>query len=105
VETWLQQQRPYLTPQQLQKTGRRLHQATGGNPLFLTELLQALPEASHLPDPLPVPASVRELVQRRLHTLPQISQDVLKSLAVWDAPAPFALVQQISGTPETETIL
>jgi DNA-binding SARP family transcriptional activator len=81
-----------------------LAKATGGNPLFVTEILRELAQTTTVPSALPVPRSVHELIQRRLNLLPESSRQVIEALAVFDAPATPAQVQQISGRSEGEVI-
>lgn len=81
-----------------------LIQATGGNPLFTSEILRELAAAAELPFTLPIPPSLHELIQRRLNRLPASGRQVLESVAVLDQPASFELVQQISGRSEEETL-
>jgi tetratricopeptide (TPR) repeat protein len=76
---------------------------TGGNPLFATELLRELAHSSALPTPLPIPPSLRELIQRRLRQLNASGRQVIEALAVLDAPATLALAQQCSGRSADET--
>jgi DNA-binding SARP family transcriptional activator len=78
-------------------------EGTGGNPLFVTELLRELAHAAALPAPLPIPPSLRDLIQRRLHQLSASGRQVIEALAVLDAPATLALTQQSSGRSEDET--
>ncbi|MFZ0545646.1 MAG: tetratricopeptide repeat protein [Candidatus Promineifilaceae bacterium] len=82
----------------------RLLQATGGNPLFVNEIIRELAGSSQLPETLPVPPSLRELIQRRLRELPASSRQVLESLAVLEQPAEFDLIRQISGRSEDEAL-
>ncbi|MCL4267250.1 MAG: AAA family ATPase [Anaerolineae bacterium] len=82
----------------------RLIQATGGNPLFVNEIVRELAGSLHLPAELPVPPSLRDLIQRRLHQLPASGRQVLESLAVLDQPTRFDLAQQVSGRSEDETL-
>ena len=82
-----------------------LHQATRGNPLFLTEIIRELAPTEAVPEALPVPPSVRDLIQRRLRRLPAAAQQVVETLAILHAPAAPELLQQISGRSEEETIL
>jgi predicted ATPase len=82
----------------------RLVQATGGNPLFVNEIVRELAGTSQLPAELPVPPSLRELIQRRLRELPSSGRQVLDSLAILDQPAEFDLARRISGRREEETI-
>lgn len=81
-----------------------LLQATGGNPLFMTEILQELTLADALPSDLPIPPSLVALIGRRLQQLPSHGRQVIESLAILDQPAHFELAQQISARSEEETI-
>ncbi len=81
-----------------------LARATGGNPFFLTELLHELAHAADLPPEMPVPASVQELVARRLQQLPDSARQVIEALAVLDAPATPDQAYQISGRSQEETV-
>src|SRR5215210_222815 len=76
---------------------------TGGNPLFVTELVRELAHAAALPAPLPIPPSLRYLIQRRLGQLSASGRQVIEALAVLDAPATLSLAQQSSGRSEDET--
>lgn len=82
----------------------RLVQATGGNPLFVNEIVRELAGTMHLPEELPVPPSLRELIRRRLHQLSASGRQVLESLAILNQPAGFEQVRQISGRSEDETL-
>ncbi|MCB9442592.1 MAG: AAA family ATPase [Ardenticatenaceae bacterium] len=79
-----------------------LSQATGGNALFVTAVLQELALSDHIPAELPVPVTVQDLIQRRLRRLPSGSRQVLETLAVWGGPAALAQLQQISVRSEEE---
>ncbi|MFO7584816.1 MAG: AAA family ATPase, partial [Anaerolineales bacterium] len=64
----------------------RLDQDTGGNPLFLLEILQSLledglPENLENIDSLPLPNSVHQLLQRRLSVLPEEAREVINTAA------------------------
>ena len=80
-------------------------QATGGNPLFVTELLIELSQAATLPEMLPVPPSVRELVNRRLQRMTLSGRQVLEALAVLNNPATLAMAQRVSARSEEEAVL
>ena len=82
----------------------QLWQATGGNPLFVSEIVRELAGTDQLPDRLPVPPSLHELVQRRLHQLPTRGRQVLESLAIMDQPADFDLIRQVSGRSENDAL-
>lgn len=83
---------------------KMLVQATGGNPLFVTEVMQELAHTTEAPATLPVPDSVRDLIRRRLQRLPGSSRQVIEAAAVLDSPVTPAQVQQISARSEEETI-
>ncbi|MCB0196143.1 MAG: hypothetical protein KDJ65_29600, partial [Anaerolineae bacterium] len=80
-----------------------LAEATGGNALFVTAVLQELAGTSHLPAELPVPATVQALMQRRLRRLPPGSRQVLETLAVLGSRASLTQLQQISARADEET--
>ena len=90
--------------------GYRLHvaqmvaQATGGNALFVTELLTELSQANLLPETLPVPPSVRELVNRRLQRMTLSGRQVLEALAVLNSPVTLPLARQVSARSEEEAV-
>jgi DNA-binding SARP family transcriptional activator len=77
--------------------------ATGGNALFVTELVRELAHSTTLPPPLPIPPGLRELIQRRLRQLSASGRQVIEALAVLDTPATLALAQQSSGRSADET--
>ncbi|RIK34297.1 MAG: hypothetical protein DCC55_33315 [Chloroflexi bacterium] len=81
-----------------------LARATGGNPLFITEILRELAPQPSAPPALPVPKSIRELIQRRLSQLPESSRQVIEAMAILGAPASLAQAQQTSGRSEEETV-
>lgn len=105
IEQWLAARWPTLPAAKRPMVSGRLHRATGGNPLFLSELLRELTGREDLPETLPVPASVLELVRARLAQLPASSQQILEALAILDAQAPPELIQATAGRSEEETIL
>lgn len=82
----------------------RLLAETGGNPLFVSEILQEMAQRGELPAALPIPPSLQDLTNHRLGRLPDSSRQVLETLAVLDRPAHFDLAQQISGRSEDEII-
>ena len=77
--------------------------ATAGNPLFLTETIRELAHTSAVPETLPVPPSILDLIRRRLRRIPTSVRQVIESLAVLHAPGTPELLQQISGRSEDET--
>jgi DNA-binding CsgD family transcriptional regulator len=77
----------------------KIHGTSGGNPFFALEIARALlqEEVPLRPgDPLPVPASVRELVARRVSTLPRETQEVLRIVAADPRPQ-VALLRRLVG--------
>jgi DNA-binding SARP family transcriptional activator len=81
-----------------------LVKATGGNPLFVSEVLSELAHTSEVPSALPVPKSISELVRRRLSLLPQSSRQVIEAMAVLGSPATPAQAEQTSGRSQEETV-
>ena len=80
----------------------RLLEATAGNPLFLTEILRELAGEGMLPDEVPIPPGLQELVERRMGQLADSGRQVAEALAVLEQPANLALIQQVSGRSEDE---
>ena len=80
----------FVGPVDLAAFSRTLHQRTGGNPFFLTELVKLLRSERRLPDgahdPLAdhdqIPASVRDVIRRRVQRLPDDTQTLLSIAAV-----------------------
>lgn len=66
----------------------RVHDASGGNPLFALEVSRALAETG-VPqpgEPLPVPRDVRELVRRRVTKLPRVTRELLLAASALGDP-------------------
>jgi hypothetical protein len=91
-------------------TGRRpsgsaaaaLRARCNGNPLFVRELsrlLAARPDAS--PGTVPVPGSVRAVLERRLVRVEQPAVEVLQVLAVLGARAPIRTVANVAGEEQS----
>ncbi|MCB9134495.1 MAG: AAA family ATPase [Anaerolineales bacterium] len=95
---------PQLPSESRTKWATRLTEATGGNPFFISELLRELAQQEPEPESLPVPASIRDLVQHRLQGLPSGGQRVLGALAVLDVPATPAYLQKMSERLWGETV-
>lgn len=77
---------------------------TGGNPLFLTEIVSELAGTAELPTTVPVPPSLQALTGHRLRQLPASSRQVIETLAVLQRPSEFDLLRQISSRTEEETV-
>jgi hypothetical protein len=93
-----------------------LHGGTGGNPLFLEELLRHLTETERLPlddadgaqpidiTVLDLPQGVRDVVARRLRRLPTWVNDVLGFAAVIGVEFDAALVERAALQPSEEVL-
>jgi DNA-binding CsgD family transcriptional regulator len=78
----------------------RLHEASGGNPMFALEFARALPG----PTPagaLPMPASLRDLVRDRLAALPVALRPLLELVATLGHPTPELLGRAYDAPVET----
>jgi DNA-binding CsgD family transcriptional regulator len=76
-----------------------VHDASGGNPLYALEIVRTLPARGTMVvagQPLPVPESLRDLVQGRLLALPPESRKFLLAAAVLSHPT-VALVESATG--------
>ena len=72
----------------------RLHEASGGYPLFALEIARALRARSSdlaVTDPLPVPGNLRELVARRLGAISPETRSALLAVASSARPVPELL--------------
>jgi DNA-binding SARP family transcriptional activator len=77
--------------------GSLIRWATGGNALFVTELLRELASYETLANELPIPGSVRELINRRLVRLPDGERQVLEAVAVLGTPTTLDEAADISA--------
>lgn len=80
-----------------------LAQATGGNALFVTEVLRELAHTTRVPATLPISAGIRDLIDGRLRRLPESSRQVIEAVAVLNGPITLDQAQQISARGEEET--
>ncbi len=94
---------PQLAPGYRKHVAAMLAEATGGNALFVTAVLQELASSDHIPSELPVPATVQDLMQRRLQRLSSGGRQVLEALALLDGGGTLRQLQQISARSELET--
>jgi class 3 adenylate cyclase/DNA-binding SARP family transcriptional activator len=93
-----------------------LHDETGGNPLFLEELLRHLIETDRVPlgeadgahsidfAALDLPAGVRDVVARRVRRLPEPVNDVLGLAAVIGVEFDAALIGQAAQRPTGDVL-
>lgn len=81
----------------------RLHEMTGGNPFYALEIGHELSERGVEPpadEPLPVPGSIRELVQERLERLEPVTRDVLLAAAALGRPTRALLARFVDPVEE-----
>jgi DNA-binding SARP family transcriptional activator/tetratricopeptide (TPR) repeat protein len=86
------------------------HRTTSGNPLLLSQLLEALaadgvrPDASHADVAVAVGSrAVASLVQMRLRRLPEDVVEVARCASVLGDGAPLPVVAELAGLPEART--
>lgn len=82
--------------------GSRLHERTGGNPLFVRETLRLVDTAGPENAFAQVPDSIADLVRQRLRRLPPESQTVLQASAVLGREVDIDVLIPVSAQPETE---
>ena len=75
----------------------RVHEQSGGNPFFALELANALDEDVDPLEPLPVPATLEELIRARLTSLPAATLDALALTAALGTPSESLLER--AGVP------
>ncbi len=80
---------------------RRIYERSAGNPLFVVEIVRELAQT----DFERVPASIAEIVRRRLQRLDETACSVLKTAAVAGGSWQFELLAQVTGMGEGELIL
>jgi DNA-binding CsgD family transcriptional regulator len=86
----------------------RLRDASGGNPFYALELARVLPQAGDVrrsAEPLPLPETLRQLVDRRLDALPAPVRRILEVAAALSEPT-LALLEAAAGPgDDTSTLL
>ena len=75
----------------------RIHQASGGNPMFALEFAKVAASASA---PLPMPSSLEELVRERVAGLPPEVLPLLAAVAAAERPTPALLEAVIDDARE-----
>ena len=100
---------------------RRIYQETEGNPFFIFEVIRSLFEegilyrdehgwSTDLKDfatnyaQLPIPPSMREVIEARLNRLDEVSRQVLETAAVFQQQFYFSTVQKACDRTEDETL-
>ncbi|HWA74686.1 MAG TPA: AAA family ATPase [Polyangiaceae bacterium] len=89
-------------------TALRIHQRSGGNPLFLEEICQSLPASGELElgiSPAAVPVTVRGLLQMRVERLEARPQRLLALASVLGNEFPIWLLHTLSDDPDLEETL
>ncbi|MDX1520458.1 MAG: AAA family ATPase, partial [Anaerolineae bacterium] len=85
---------------------RWLYKETAGQPFFINETLQALPDQDFTLNALPpegiLPPGVRQVILSRLSHLPTRAADLLTASAVVGRPCSFERLCQIIDVPELE---
>jgi DNA-binding NarL/FixJ family response regulator len=86
------------------RTVRRIHEASGGNPLHASELARAMARAPEPApgEPLPVPATLEALLQARLLALPRATRRALVVAALLADPTLDALVAALGSADQVE---
>jgi DNA-binding CsgD family transcriptional regulator len=82
-----------------------VHELSGGNPFYALELVRGLPDGGRslpLGEPLPVPATLRELVRGRLALLPRSAGTTLRLAAGLARPTLPTLVQAVGSPARAE---
>ncbi len=85
------------------RTARVLHEATGGSPLFLREIVRELP-ADGVLRALPVNSTVRDHVAARFERLPEADGDVLDAGAVLGAEFGARTCAEVLDRPLPEVL-
>ncbi len=80
---------------------------TGGNPFFVLEILTAiwaLPARGNLEGDLPVPASIKSLIERRLENISDAAKKLLYIAAILGNSFEFSLLEKAIDTSLDETL-
>jgi DNA-binding CsgD family transcriptional regulator len=76
-----------------------IHERSGGNPFFALELARVLEADADPAQPLPVPATLEELVRGRISGLPEPTRQAL-ALAAALGPARQSVLEQAGAAPD-----
>jgi class 3 adenylate cyclase/tetratricopeptide (TPR) repeat protein len=88
-----------------QSFARRVAERTDGNPFFIEELLRHVEEPTEAElQQLEVPATVRDLLLRRLERLDEACRRALATAAVAGHEFDLALVGRVTDTPDEELV-
>ncbi|HVS05045.1 MAG TPA: AAA family ATPase [Candidatus Dormibacteraeota bacterium] len=80
----------------------QLHQISGGNPFYALEIARDLlaQDTDHPVGTIPVPKSLRELVEGRLERLPRKTRDALLTVAALSSPT-VTIITSAAESPQT----
>lgn len=95
---------PAPSPQPL---ATAIHQATSGNAYFVLETIRTLIENDQLGDPpveLPLPNTVREVIEGRLGRLGALARQLIEAAAVLQPDLTAALLELTAGRSEEELV-
>ncbi len=97
--------------------GKRVHETTGGNPLFVDHTIRSLVETRRLfhedggwkidaPDPgrMDLPATLDEVLSSRIASQSPAARDLLEALAASRRDLALSLIAQILGRPAIEVL-
>lgn len=89
----------------------RIHVESGGNPLYILELVRFLSQGTgrlvtqlSADQPLPIPPTVERVVAGRLSSLPAEARDVLMAASIFPRGTPFFRLLSVSGLPEDRVL-
>jgi DNA-binding CsgD family transcriptional regulator len=77
----------------------RIERAAGGNPFFALELARVLPQDASTAAALPIPDSLRTLVEERIAGLPKRCRQLLLAAAALAAPTVELVLSAVTGNP------
>jgi hypothetical protein len=83
----------------------RVHQTAGGNPLYALEIARELQRADPVGPVLPAPAHLRDLVARRVRSLPPATREALLTAAAMPAPTTAVVDAEALAPAEDEEIV
>jgi predicted ATPase len=78
-------------------TSNQIHEETGGNPLFIHEIVRSTHNNARQED---FGSTVVSLMVQRLADLPSVAQGVIETLAVLKKPASLAFLSELADIPE-----
>lgn len=103
---------PYADDEHIESFSRRIHDESAGSPLFACELLHHLASSGSLEAMvdqgdlanLPLPDSVRDVVEQRLTRVPEDTAELLSLAALIGATFDLELIASVTGQDEGEVL-